>query len=254
MVENSEACDRTIRIPIECWLELGALLMLGRNMRSARLRNADGDILAWKGAEEPEACEEEIHTDADCFLLVYPWDLLRMNEEVVALMDESSLGGQISQMASVSGHVRLGAGSRILPGTVIEGPVVIGRDCVIGPNAYIRGATSIGANCRIGQGSVVLNSAIYPDTEISSHCHVEDSLIGSQVFMGSGTRIDASPTGGETAVSSVRGKEIDTFRKRLGAFIGDGVRIGVNCSILSGVKIGLGRSISAATLICEDLL
>lgn len=254
MVANHEASERTIRIPIERWLELGALLILGRNDRSARLRNSDGDILAWKGAEEPEDCEEEIHTDADCFLVVYPWDLLRMNEEVVALMDESSLAGHVSPTASVSGHVRLGSGSQILPGTVIEGPVVIGRDCVIGPNAYIRGATSIGANCNIGHGSTILNSAIYPETEIASHCHVEDSIVGSYVSIGSGTKIDASSSGKGNVTSMVRGNELDTFREKLGVFIGDGVRIGVNCSIGSGVKIGLGRKLPAGTVVAEDLL
>ncbi|MEP2776345.1 MAG: hypothetical protein ABJQ29_15005 [Luteolibacter sp.] len=254
MVENSEACERTIRIPIERWLELGALLMLGRNTRSARLRNSEGDILAWKGAENPEACEEEIHTDADCFPVVYPWDLLRMNEEVVALMDESSLVGDVSPMATISGHVRLGAGSRILAGTVIEGPVVIGRDCVIGPNVYIRGATSIGANCRIGHGTGIINSLIYPNTEISSQCHIEDSIIGSGVFFGSGTRIDVSSHGKGNAVSTVRGQAVDTFREKLGAFLGDGVRTGLNCVINSGVKIGLGRKIATASLVAEDLL
>lgn len=256
MVPQNQACERTIRIPIERWLELGALLMLGRNTRSARLKNSDGDLLAWKGAEEPENCEEEIHTDADCFPVVYPWDLLRMNEEVVGLMDESSITGQVSQMATISGHVRLGAGSRILPGTFIEGPVVIGRDCVIGPNAYIHGATSIGSNCRIGNGSGVLNSVIYPNTEISSHCHVEDSIIGSNTYLGSGTRIEVygSGTSKGNITSKVRGQETDTFREKLGAFMGDGVRTGLNCSIHSGVKIGLGCAIPAGTVVTDDLL
>jgi UDP-N-acetylglucosamine diphosphorylase / glucose-1-phosphate thymidylyltransferase / UDP-N-acetylgalactosamine diphosphorylase / glucosamine-1-phosphate N-acetyltransferase / galactosamine-1-phosphate N-acetyltransferase len=256
MVDHREATNRTIRIPIERWLELGALLLLGRNIKSARLRNSDGDILAWKGAEDPEQCEEEIHTDADCFPVVYPWDLLRMNEEVVALMDESSMAGQVSRMASISGHVRLGARSRILPGTVIEGPVVIGQDCVIGPNVFIHGATSIGSNCRIGNGSGILNSAIYPDTEISSHCHIEDSIVGSGAYVGSGTRIEVlCPKAGKgNIISKVRGKEVDTFRKRLGVFIGDGARTGVNCSMSSGVKIGLGRVIPAGTFISDDLL
>ena len=256
MVEPMEATERTIRIPVERWLELGALLMLGRNEKSARLRNAEGDILAWKGTDEPEDCEQEIHTDADCFLVVYPWDLLRMNEEVVGLMDESSLGNQVSQMASISGHVRLGPGTRILPGTVIEGPVVIGHDCVIGPNAYIKGATSIGSNCVVGNGSGVLNSAIYPNTKISSHCHVEDSIVGSDVVIGSGTKIDVmGPGDDEKNISSmIRGTEVDTYRKKLGAFIGDGVRTGVNCSISAGVKIGLRRVIKTGTIVADDLL
>ena len=256
MVEPLEATERTIRIPIERWLELGALLLLGRNERSARLRNSDGDILAWKGTDEPEECEEEIHTDADCFPVVYPWDLLRMNEEVVGLMDESSLLGKVSQMASISGHVRLGAGTRILPGTVIEGPVVIGRDCVIGPNAYIRGATSIGSDCIIGNGTSIVNSAIYPSCEISSHCHVEDSIIGSEVYFGAGTKIEALGTGAgdENISSTIRGEKVDTYRSKLGAFIGDGVRTGVNCSIKSGVKIGVGRIVQTGSILSEDLL
>ncbi len=165
-------------IPIDTWIELGALLMLGRNTKSARLCDSDGVVLAWKGADEPENCEEELRTEAGCFPIVYPWDLLRMNEEVVALMDETVLLGEVSPKATVSGSVRLAPGARILPGSVIEGPVVIGTGTQIGPNAFIRGATSIGANCYIGHGAEVKNSIIYPNTYISRQCYVGDSIIG----------------------------------------------------------------------------
>ncbi len=54
LVEPREACSRTLRIPLDNWIELGALLLLGRNPNSACLLNADGDILAWKGHDDPE--------------------------------------------------------------------------------------------------------------------------------------------------------------------------------------------------------
>jgi len=254
LVEPEDACPRTLRIPLDNWIELGALLLLGRNPNSACLLNSNGDILAWKGSDQPEGCEDKIVTDADCFPVVYPWDLLRMNEEVLALMDETSLHGEVSPLASLSGCVRLGNGSKILPGTVIEGPVIIGPNSQIGPNAYIRGATSIGANCYVGNGAEVKNSIIYNNTYISRQCYVGDSIIGTHVTLGAGTCTENHRHDGRHHVSMIRGKEVDTGRLKFGAVLGDGVRTGVNTSIEAGVKIGIARTTQAGTYVGKDLL
>ena len=82
LVEPADAGARTLRIPIDTWIDLGALLMLGRNTKSARLCDSDGVVLAWKGFDEPEECEEELRTEAGCFPIVYPWDLLRMRRSL----------------------------------------------------------------------------------------------------------------------------------------------------------------------------
>lgn len=254
LVENDEAGSRTLRIPIDTWIELGALLLLGRNEKSARLCDSDGVVLAWKGFETPGECEQELRTEAGCFPIVYPWDLLRMNEEVIALMDEPSLAGEISPLATISGCVRIAATARILPGTVIEGPVVIGPGTQIGPCALIRGATSIGANCYIGHGAEVKNSIIYPNTYVSRHCYVGDSIIGSHVTLGAGTRTENHRRDGRHHVSMVGGKAIDTGREKLGTMIGDGVHTGVNTSIGAGVKIGVARTTKPGSHIDKDML
>lgn len=254
LVENAEAGVRTLRIPIDTWIELGALLLLGRNEKSARLCDSDGVVLAWKGFEKPEDCEQELRTEAGCFPIVYPWDLLRMNEEVVALMDETSLAGEISPLATISGCVRISPTARILPGTVIEGPVVIGPGTQIGPNALIRGATSISANCYIGQGTEIKNSIIYPNTYVSRHCYVGDSIIGSHVTLGSGTRTENHRHDGRHHVSMIQGKPVDTGRFKFGTIIGDGVRTGVNTSIEAGVKIGVARTTKPGSYVDKDLL
>lgn len=254
LVDVSEASSRTLMIPIDTWIDLGALLMLGRNEKSARLCDSDGVILAWKGVDEPEDCEEEMRTEAGCFPVVYPWDLLRMNEEVVALMDETVLLGEVSPKATISGPVRLAPGARILPGTVIEGPVIIGPDTQIGPNALIRGATSIGANCFIGHGAEVKNSIIYPNTYISRHSYVGDSIIGSHVTLGAGTMTENHRHDGRNHVSMMDGSVVETDRTKFGAIIGDGVRTGVNTSIGAGVKIGVGRTSLPGTYIASDLM
>lgn len=254
LVDPKEATARTLRIPIDNWIELGALLLLGRNPKTASLLDADGNVLAWKGSENPEQCADKIVTDANCFPVTHPWDLLRMNEEVLALMDETSLLGEVSPLATLSGVIRLGKGSRILPGTVIEGPVLIGPNSQIGPNAYIRGATSIGANCYVGNGAEVKNSIIYHNSYISRQCYVGDSIIGTHVTLGAGTCTENHRHDGRHHISMIQGKPVNTGRLKLGAILGDGVRTGVNTSIEAGVKIGIARTTTPGSVISKDLM
>ncbi len=254
LVDPKDACDRTLRIPLDNWIELGALLLLGRNPKSACLLDSEGRTLAWKGSADPEECEERIVTDANCFPVIYPWDLLRMNEEVLALMDETSLLGEVSPLATLSGCIRLANGSRILAGTVIEGPVLIGANSQIGPNAYIRGATSIGANCYVGNGAEVKNSIIYNNSYISRQCYVGDSIIGTHVTLGAGTCTENHRHDGRHHVSMIQGKPVDTGRLKLGAILGDGVRTGVNTSLAAGVKLGIARTTLPGTYVSKDIL
>jgi carbonic anhydrase/acetyltransferase-like protein (isoleucine patch superfamily) len=254
LVEPEEATARTLRIPLDNWIELGALLMLGRTPNTACLLDSEGAVLAWKGSENPDECEDRITTDANCFPVIYPWDLLRMNEEVLALMDETSLLGEVSPLASLSGCVRLAHGSKILPGTVIEGPVIIGPNSQIGPNAYVRGATSIGSNCFVGNGAEVKNSIIYNNSYISRQCYVGDSIIGTHVTLGAGTCTENHRHDGRHHVSMIQGNAVNTGRLKFGAILGDGVRTGVNTSLEAGVKIGVARTTQAGSYIGKDLL
>jgi UDP-N-acetylglucosamine diphosphorylase / glucose-1-phosphate thymidylyltransferase / UDP-N-acetylgalactosamine diphosphorylase / glucosamine-1-phosphate N-acetyltransferase / galactosamine-1-phosphate N-acetyltransferase len=254
MVTAKESCSRTLRIPLDHWIELGALLLLGRNPEPAVLLDSHGNTIAWKGADQPDPSFEKIVTDANCFPIIYPWDLLRMNEEVMAMLDETSLLGEVSPLANLTGFVRVGNGSRILPGTVIEGPVIIGPNCQIGPNAYIRGATSIGAHCYVGNGAEVKNSIVYNNTYISRQCYVGDSIIGAHVTLGAGTCTENHRHDGRHHVSIIQGDVVNTGRLKFGAVLGDGVHTGVNTSIEAGVKIGIARTTQAGSYIGKDLL
>ena len=254
IVDLEDAGEHTLRIPIDNWLDVNELLALGSNQLSARLVDSNGNVLAWKGADRPEDCSDKIVTETNCFVVLYPWDLLHMNEEALALMDETSLLGEVSPLASLSGCIRLANGSRILPGSVIEGPVIIGANSQIGPNAYIRGATSIGANCYVGNGAEVKNSIIYNNSYISRQCYVGDSIIGTHVTLGAGTCTENHRNDGHHHVSMIQGKPVDTGRLKFGAVLGDGVRTGVNTSIEAGVKIGVARTTQAGSYISKDLL
>ena len=63
--------------------------------------------------------------------LRYPWDILVLNARLVAALDAPELAGEVSTAAHIEGIVRLGEGSRILPGVFVEGNAVIGKNCKI---------------------------------------------------------------------------------------------------------------------------
>lgn len=254
IVSLENATERTVHLPMDHWVEVGALCMLARSDGSVCMRDKRGDLIAWKGASDPTQCQQSVQTEAECFRIQYPWDLLKLNEEVLTMIEEQEPQGQISHLAQVDGFLHLGKGSIVLPGVYIEGNVVIGRRCQIGPNAYIRGNTSIGDRCVIGNAVEIKNSIIYPHTHIKHLSYVGDSILGSHVSIGAGTIIANHRHDGTNHRSSVKGALVDTERVKLGAIVGDGVRTGVNTCVYPGRKIGAGRMTRPNTIVDRDMM
>jgi bifunctional UDP-N-acetylglucosamine pyrophosphorylase/glucosamine-1-phosphate N-acetyltransferase len=51
----------------------------------------------------------------------------------------------------------------------------------------------------------------------------------------------------------IKGKAIDSGRKKLGAVIGDDVSTGINVNLMPGVKIGAGAQIGPGVTLYRDL-
>lgn len=66
----------------------------------------------------------------------------------------------------VMGTLRVGEGTVIMPGVVVEGAVWAGDGCRIGPNCYLRGCVSLGNGCVVGQGVELKNCIIGDGTFI----------------------------------------------------------------------------------------
>ncbi|BDS08437.1 hypothetical protein NT6N_34770 [Oceaniferula spumae] len=254
VIPNEMATPRTVHLPVDHWIDVGALCLLARSDSPVCLKDKSGDLVAWVGANTPEECGGEVVTEADCFRIHYPWSLLELNEEVLGMMEGSQIAGDISPLAQVDGHLHLGVGSKILPGVVIEGNVIIGENCRIGPNAYIRGNTSIGDHCEIGNAVEIKNSIIYPYSKIKHLSYVGDSVLGSHVMLGAGTILANYRHDGTNHRSLVGGKLLDTGRIKFGAVLGDGVRTGVNTCVYPGRKIGPGRMTRPNSVVDRDLM
>ena len=169
--------------------------------------------------------------------VVYPWDLLDANEELLK-KGATSIEGVVEENVTMKGPVIVGKNSTILPGSYIEGPVFIGSDCKIGPNCYIRPYTSIGDSCHVGNACEVKNSIVMGNSGIPHQNYVGDSVIGFNCNLGAGTKIANLRLDKRNINVVLNGKIIDIKRRKLGMIMGDNVQTGINSMINIGTIIG----------------
>ncbi|RLF50911.1 MAG: glucose-1-phosphate thymidylyltransferase, partial [Thermoplasmata archaeon] len=169
--------------------------------------------------------------------VVYPWDLLEANKEILEKID-GKIEGDIEKNVTIKGKVIVGEGSIIMSGSYIEGPVIIGKNCKIGPNCYIRPYTSIGNNCHIGNACEVKNSIIMDGSNVPHQNYVGDSVIGSNCNLGAGTKVANLRLDKKNISVYLNGKKIDTGRRKLGVIMGDNVQTGINSMLNVGTIVG----------------
>jgi len=169
--------------------------------------------------------------------VVYPWHLLDANEEILKKIDKK-IEGNVEKNATIKGKVTIGKNTVVMDGSYIEGPVVIGENCKIGPNCYIRPFTSIGDGCHIGNACEVKNSIVFDNSNVPHQNYVGDSVIGSNCNLGAGCKVANLRLDKKEISVLIYGKNIDTFRRKLGVIAGDNVQTGINSMINAGTIIG----------------
>ncbi len=211
----------------------------------------NGEIVAAVGASD--GCTgQTVEASSGSFLIQYIWDLMRVNEQVVASIPQDLINGEIHPNAVIEGTVHIGEGTRILPGVFIEGNVVIGKNCKIGPNCYLRGNTSVGDNCHIGQSVEIKNTIIGNQTNVGHLSYIGDSILGHGVNLGSGTTTSNLRHDGKNHHSVIEGELVDTGRRKFGAIIADRVHTGINTSIYPARKLGKNVTTLPAEVIKGD--
>jgi len=166
--------------------------------------------------------------------MTYPWHLLDANGFMLDRLAHAEVHGEVSPHTEITGKVHIGVGTRVRAGVVIEGPVYIGEHCEVGPNCYLRAGTVLGSYCKVGHGCEVKNSVFFRSAKAPHLNYVGDSILGEGVNLGCGTVIANFRHDGGNHPVLVNGVRIDSGRRKLGAFLGDGVHTGINTSIYPG--------------------
>lgn len=162
---------------------------------------------------------------------LYPWDLLRLNAEVLKGIPESK-AGTIEKGVTIRGKVLIGEGTVLRAGTYIQGPVVIGEGCEVGPHAVLLAATSLGDNVHVGPFGLVDNSILMDDVGVGPGCILQDSVAGA------GAKLRA-------AVVAARGRASAQIEGEWHEIESVGGLIGEDAEIESGVVIESGTVVGA---------
>jgi len=164
----------------------------------------------------------------------YPWDYIDANMYMLNKIGFSA-----------------GENTEIWSNATIRKPVVIGSGCKI-KNCVIEKSV-VGDGCVIGEFSIVKRSIVMNKSKVPHLNYVADSVIAEGCNLGAGTKIANLRFDDANVKVTIKGKRIDSGRRKLGAFIGYNVKTGINVSIYPGVKIGSDSWIEAEVSVKKDV-
>jgi NDP-sugar pyrophosphorylase family protein len=183
----------------------------------------------------------------------YPWHIFKVMEY---FLDDAqpyiAPSARISEKANIEGKVILSDNVKVLENAVIRGPVYIGANSIIGNNALVRDYSHIGSNSVIGYSTEVKHSYIGDDCWFHSN-YIGDSIVDDNCSLGAGTVLANFRLDEGYIQIKVGDSLVDTGYDKLGAIIGRGCRIGINASLMPGVRVGPDSFIGPQVCLREDL-
>lgn len=143
--------------------------------------------------------------------------------------------------------VNIGDNTIIGANSVIYSDVVIGKNCLIGDGVHIREGVVIGDNCIVGIGCKVgARTTISDYTRVMDLTNVaSDAFLGKYVFIGPGVMMGNDNSMGRFSTGdglSYTGPVIEDF-----------VTIGMNATILPGIKVGTDSVVGAGAVVTKEV-
>jgi bifunctional UDP-N-acetylglucosamine pyrophosphorylase/glucosamine-1-phosphate N-acetyltransferase len=183
----------------------------------------------------------------------YPWHIFKVMEYFLDnAQPHIARSAHISGKASIEGKVILSDNVRVLENAVIRGPAYIGPNSIIGNNTLVRDHSHIGANSVVGYSTEVKHSYIGSNCWFHSN-YVGDSIIDDSCSLGAGTVLANFRLDEGNIQMKIGDSLLDTGYDKLGAIIGRGCRVGVNASLMPGVRVGSDSVVGPQVCLHHDL-
>ncbi len=228
-----------------------------------------GEIDVENPAHAPETCSRPL----DWMPLTGAQDLQRASSLCREMINARFMAEGVTIVDPATTYIdprcRIGAGSVLLPGSILRGHTIIGADCEIGPNSMIRectvgDGTTVNAS-QLNESTVGSHTTVGPFAYIRPHCHIGDHCrVGDFVEMknstvGNGTKVSHLTYVGDSDV----GEEVNfgcgtvttnyDGHKKYRCTIGSHVFLGCNTNLVAPVTIGDGAYTAAGSTVTEDV-
>jgi bifunctional UDP-N-acetylglucosamine pyrophosphorylase / glucosamine-1-phosphate N-acetyltransferase len=156
--------------------------------------------------------------------------------------DRRTILGEVAGGAYLGdGPVFIGPGARIEPGAYVASGCYIGPGVTVRHGAYVRSGCIFLPGSMLGHASEAKNSVFLPGARAPHFAYVGDSVLGSRVNLGAGTKLSNLPvlsrSNGTVRVRTDTA-DVDTGLRKFGAVLGDDVQIGCNAVLSPGTLVG----------------
>ncbi|MFZ5949158.1 MAG: DapH/DapD/GlmU-related protein [Candidatus Rifleibacteriota bacterium] len=168
------------------------------------------------------------------------WDILkRIQKGFVGPRVKPEILGKVEPGAILEGNdIYIGKGSVVQAGALISGPTIIGENVEIRHCAYVRGNVIIGNDAVVGHCTEIVRSVMLPGAKAPHFNYVGDSILGTGVNLGAGTKLSNLKNDGSNVKTKIDELVIDTGVRKFGAILGDNCLLGCNSVTNPGTILG----------------
>lgn len=211
---------------------------------------------------------EVVHDYPSAQRIVYPWQLMQINDQIVRfdfdLLTRGKTSATISStnryihaehifiesgaivehalLNASTGPIYIGKNAVVMEGSAIRGPFVLGDHSVLKMNSRIYGATTLGPYCM--GGGEIKNSIMMGYSNKAHDGYMGDAVIGEWCNWGAGTsNSNLKNTAGIVQVWSEADQEYLPAGYKCGVIMGDYSRTAINSSINTGSVIGVSCNV-----------
>ncbi len=214
-----------------------------------------------------------INYDSSLKLLVYPWQIVQLNDWAIRedfnmitskrksspvsktnkLINPKNIfiepGAKVEHciLNAAAGPIYIGKNAEVMEGSMIRGPVALCEGSIVKMGTKVYGATTIGPYCAVG--GEIKNSILFGYSNKAHDGYLGDSVIGAWCNLGAGT----SNSNVKNNCSDVKywvdadKKEVSAGAKG-GLLMGDYSRAAINTSFNTGTVVGVNCNVFAAGL------
>ena len=131
----------------------------------------------------------------------------------------------------------------IEPSSHFIGPCYVGPNAQIRHGAYVREFSWICSGAVVGHCSEVKHSILLPGAKAPHFNYVGDSILGTGVNLGAGTKLSNLRNDGGEVHLRIDGQRIGSGLRKFGAILGEGCQLGCNSVTNPGVILGCSSTV-----------
>jgi NDP-sugar pyrophosphorylase family protein len=165
----------------------------------------------------------------------YPWEVLADIGDYIIKLGNSLDENEYEKKGE---NIWIAKSASVAPTAFINGPCIIGKEAEVRHCAFIRGNAIVGEGAVVGNSTELKNVILFNKVQVPHYNYVGDSILGFKAHMGAGSITSNVKSDKKPVVIKSADGEVETGRKKVGAFLGDNVEVGCGSVLNPGTVIG----------------